>query len=47
VELLPEVHQANNYVCLAVLLEILQNIWHNREILLELIHLNVIDLCVN
>ena len=47
VELLPEVHQDKNYVCLAVLLEILQNIWHNREILLELIHLKIIDICVN
>jgi len=47
VELLPEVHQDKNYACLAVLLEILQNIWHNREILLELIHLKIIDICVN
>lgn len=29
------------------MLEILENIWHNKEILLELINLNIIDICVN
>jgi hypothetical protein len=47
IDLIPTVLSQKNYECLAVVLEILENIWHNREILVELINLNIIDLCVN
>lgn len=47
IDLIPEVLKQKNYTCLAVILEILENIWHNKEILLELINLNIINTCVN
>ena len=30
-----------------MVLEILLNIWHNRDIFTELINLNIIDICIN
>jgi hypothetical protein len=33
--------------CLDMVLEILLNIWHSREIFTELINLNIIDICIN
>lgn len=46
-EVIPQVLAQKQYPCLALILEILENIWHSKEILLELIRLNVIDTCVN
>jgi len=45
-ELVPTVQSKKNYVCLNILLEILQNIWHSKEVLLELINLNIVDMCI-
>lgn len=47
IDLIPEILKEKKYQCLGVVLEILENIWHNKEILLELINLNIIDICVN
>lgn len=30
-----------------MVLEILLNIWHNKEIFKELINLNILDICIN